>query len=192
MSTRWQIALLADNSLILKAPIGYYNDPSTAVLLDTGATVTGYLFDRTARTKVIADGAVDTDVIFVESASLIAVGDPIGVYLDDRSRAFGTVTATDTDLNTVTVAGLVTGGRYVRAADWNYAQKQYGSAITMSTTYGTAAPKSRDWGYVGLIEWDFDWVDLADKLRAEIDFNAGTGLRTLIELDEIGVRVKSG
>lgn len=182
---RWQLELHSDGLLLLLGPTGFA-DPSDPSALD-GGTCTGRLLSNTIRSRVAADGDVNGTDVTVEDGSLFTAGDTCHMMRDDKSHVLLTVDSVADNVVTLSTMGA---GRFCPAKDWNFLSFQFGSDISM-TTYGTPLASGNLWGYSGLVDYDLDLL-LADDLRAEVDFNGGSGLRKYVTLESIKVVAAGG
>ena len=182
-SSRWQIELHSDGLLLLLGPTGY-TDPSTAEALNS-ATCTGRLFDNDRRSLIAATSGADATDITVTDGTKFATagGESVHLQLDDLSHILRTTASVAA--NVVTLTASIGASRTAEAKDWSYMAVQLGADISM-LTYGTAVAGGNLWGYVGNIDYDLDLL-LAMDLRAEIDFDGGSGLRKYVTMESIRV-----
>ena len=152
-----------------------HSDPSTPLLISSLAVGDARLYDARRRSEITADLAATGTLLQVEDNSDFAVGDTIEIRLDDTTTLHGTTVATiNTNGQEIGLTAAIPASRTAKKG--GFIQKPIGSAIDITTLFGTPALNDDTWGYIGFVPDDLDLFDV-EEVGIEVDVNNGAGFR---------------
>lgn len=162
---RTPIPFKSSVAIRLVAPIDVVAIPKVVLDAASGATSSFRVFDPAVDQVLSAAEASGQTVWSVTNAGLFKVGHGVELTQDDGSVLFGTLTAVDPVLGTITSNTATT----VAAAAGNRVRRRLGNPITM-TQYGFASLSTRDWGWQGSLPSNHPGLAADMEIEVEISF----------------------